>query len=90
MAQPNNTPTTADLLAMVKQLQEELAAAKVANVRKLTLKVGDKGTVNIMGLRKFPIALYPTEITSIFGIKNEIEAFVKANSNKLSMSKSSG
>jgi len=75
---------------MIAQLQADLAAAKAANVRKLTLKVGDKGTVNIMGLRKFPIALYPTEIASIFGIKDEIEAFVKANSAKLSMSKSVG
>ena len=88
MATPvTKTPTNEELLAIIAGLQAQLATA---SQRKLTLKVGDKGTVNIMGLRKFPIALYPTEIKSIFAMKAEIETFIEQNKGKLSMSKSAG
>ena len=81
MSKNNNTSDNSNDLSLAEQIE----ALKVENMAlkarsNLTLKVSDKGCVSIYGLRaRFPIALYPREITQIFNARDQIEQFVADN-----------
>ena len=83
-----------DLNALSKeQLIAMLAAAQAqANApRKLTLKVtakredgkGTDGALSIYGLGRFPVTLYRTQWERLFAAKDEVEAFIAANTKLL-------
>lgn len=51
--------------------------------KSFNLTVSPKGCVQINGIRKFPISLYPEELMEIFNKKSEIDDFININKNKL-------
>lgn len=88
--------TTAEIFAAVKagtmtdqqatQLLEAQAneAVKTALKRNVTLKVSNKGCIQIDGLRaRFPISFYVNEYEVIDGMRDEIHAFIAANKSRL-------
>ena len=77
-----------------KQLQEQLAAAnaKIAALetatkrvpRELSLKVGQKGGVCVIGLNsQFPVTLYKQQWERLFNFIPQIKAFIKENESLL-------
>ena len=70
-----------ELKAQLVKLQEENQQLK--KKKQMSLKVSEKGAVQINGIRRFPITLYRSEIQEIFSKKNEIETFIEENSNQL-------
>lgn len=70
--------------ARIAALEAELAKAKAKTV---TLKVSDKGCVQINGIRKFPFTFYQDEILKILGMESEIKMFIEANQEKLAKKK---
>ena len=62
----------------IKQLQNEKSKKQTFD-----LKVSNKGCVQINGIRKFPISLYPEELDIIFSKRSEIEDFININKNDL-------
>jgi hypothetical protein len=75
----NVQPTNAELLAMIRRLQEENEALRKSKTRALTLKVGEKGGVSLYGMSRFPVTLYASQWEKVFGMVEEIKAFIKAN-----------
>lgn len=74
------------LEAMQKVAAGEMTAedaAKLLQSKKLKLKVSQKGAVQLDGLRRFPVTLYAGEWRQIFGMKDEIEKFMKDNAKSL-------
>lgn len=69
----------------IKELQAQLKSLKdqviKKTISKLTSQVGDKGTVNIYGLNKFPICLYPSQIVRLTELlaNPEFQQFVRDN-----------
>ena len=74
----------------IEQLKEELRKTKEENKnlkknvkKEMTLKVSDKGAVQINGIRRFPITLYQSEMKLIFEKQEEIKNFIKTNQETL-------
>lgn len=71
----------------IEQLKEELRKTKEENKnlkkKEMTLKVSDKGAVQINGVRRFPITLYQSEMKLIFEKQEEIKNFIKTNQETL-------
>lgn len=73
-------PTYEELLAQLTSLKvENETLKKNKKPSKPYLKKSEKGAVQIMGLRKFPITLYKRELETIFDMKHEINDFIKEN-----------
>jgi hypothetical protein len=74
---------------MMEALQAQLNALKAENdalkARKktLSLKLTDKGCISIIGLRRFPVALYRDEWNQVFSMREQIETFIQENSGKI-------
>ena len=73
----------------LEALQAELAAVKAQLkesqvVNPLSLKVSKKGAVSVYGLGRFPVTLYPGQMSKLLGMKEEIEAFIEENKGSLS------
>lgn len=87
--------TVLEIMAQVKEgkLTEEQGAKmieeasaeqiKAATKKKLTLKVSQKGAVQLDGLRRFPVTLYRDEWEQVLEIAPEIKAFIAVNKSKL-------
>ena len=81
------TQTTAE---RIKQLQAEMEALKAtipqAKVGELTVKIGEKGTINVYGLGRFPVCLYATQAVKLNELMNSqgFKDFVASNADKLS------
>jgi hypothetical protein len=87
--------TVLEIMAQVKEgkLTEEQGAkmieeasaeqVKAATKKKLTLKVSQKGAVQLDGLRRFPVTLYRDEWEQVLEIAPEIKAFIAVNKSKL-------
>ena len=67
----------------IAELEAQLENVKVKE-KKITMKVSEKGCVQINGIRKFPFTFYQDEIRTILGMAEEIEEFIEANQEKLS------
>jgi len=82
---------TASGQSEIKRLEEQLKAlkAQIPSVQnkemKITSKIGEKGTVNFYGLRKFPICLFASEVAKLTKLFNspEFQEFVKSNAESL-------
>tara|TARA_B100001564_G_C20657825_1_gene680074 strand:- start:1130 stop:1363 length:234 start_codon:yes stop_codon:yes gene_type:complete len=72
------TPTYDDLIQRLEKLRMENEELKKKE-RKVFLKKSEKGGVQIMGVRRFPITLYRKELDTIFNMKNEIVNFMDEN-----------
>lgn len=53
----------------------------------LSFKAGDKGTVCVYGMGKFPHSFYPLHLMAILASEEALMTFVKANEAKLSWGK---
>lgn len=72
-----------DVAERIKQLEMELKKEKEKNAKAITIKVSEKGAVQINGIRRFPIVLYKNEMEKILDMKVEIEDFIKSNISNL-------
>ena len=73
----------------IEALQAELAAVKAQlaeskKAKPLSLKVSQKGAVSVYGLGRFPVTLYPGQMSKLLGMKEEIETFIEENKGSLS------
>lgn len=66
-----------------EQLMDLVKAQTEANKKKISLKVSEKGCVQLNGLRRFPIVLYRNEWETIFAMKSEIEDFIEKHQGEL-------
>lgn len=81
-----NTMTKEQLVALIAQMQTSAAAP-----RKLSFKVtakredgkGTDGALSIYGLGRFPVTLYRSQWERLFAAKDEVEAFITANTKLL-------
>ena len=76
----------------IKKAKEELAnlQSKVTQMRfkdKLTVKIGEKGTLNVYGLGRFPVCLYSTQASRLSELlaSPEFSQFVAENKDKLAV-----
>jgi hypothetical protein len=76
--------------AQLKALQEQIKAlqAQVPQVKTdkgITVKIGEKGTVNVYGLGKFPVCLYTSQIAKLVELFNSdvFKTFLASNADKL-------
>jgi hypothetical protein len=58
-------------------------ADKLLKIKKLSLKVANKGGVQLDGLRRFPVTLYAEEWQAVLEMKDEILKFIESNKSKL-------
>lgn len=63
----------------IKELEAQLAQEKAKNKREMTLKVSEKGAVQINGIRRFPITLYKSEMNKILDNVGMIMEFMREN-----------
>lgn len=63
-----------------ENLQKEL---KKKNTREITMKVSEKGCLQINGLRRFPFTFYKHEITKILSMSPQIQSFLDENDKDL-------
>lgn len=63
----------------IKELEAQLAQEKAKNKREMTLKVSEKGAVQINGIRRFPITLYKSEMNKILDNTGMIMEFMREN-----------
>lgn len=68
-----------DLNAMTKEQLIALLTAQSAP-KALTCKVSEKGALSVYGLGRFPVTLYRGQWERLFAAKDQLEAFMKANS----------
>jgi hypothetical protein len=75
-----------ELMAELNRLRLENASLK-ANAKpvKNGLKVSEKGAVSMYGYGRFPITVYAEALRDILSRKDEIEAWMDANKDKLSV-----
>lgn len=76
----------------IKKAKEELAnlQAKVTQMRfkeKLTVKIGEKGTLNVYGMGRYPTCLYSNQVTKLSELfaSPEFQQFVAENKDKLAV-----
>ncbi len=72
-----------DLNKELEALRAENAALKANQAARVKVSVSDKGCVMVTGLRKWPIALYESEWTQIFAVKDQILACAKTNADEI-------
>ena len=75
----NAQMSNAELAALVAKLQADLAEAKAANGRSLSLKVSEKGAVSLYGMGRFPVTLYGSQWERLLNEADTIKAFLAAN-----------
>jgi hypothetical protein len=75
-------PSRAELQTRIAELEGKLARA--GQPGKLRFSVSAKGRVMVLGLGKFPVALYRGQWERLFGQVDELKAFITANAPKLS------
>ena len=82
--------TTQQTAAQIQELQKQIEALKAtipqSKVGDLTVKIGDKGTVNIYGLGRFPVCLYATQVNKLTELFNSpsFKEFLASHVDKLS------
>lgn len=74
-----------ELKEMLKKAQENeiKQSFKLNEKQNITVKVGEKGTINIYGLQRFPICLYPNQLQTIASIMPQLQQFVEQNKETL-------
>ena len=83
VASNSKDKATADLLQQIEALKAELAKAKEAKHKSLSMKVSDKGALSIYGLGRFPVTLYRGQWERLLSLVPAIHEFIKNNSDKL-------
>jgi hypothetical protein len=68
----------------IAELQAQIAKLKAAQRASLVMKVSDKGALSIYGLQRWPVSLYREQWDRLLKAVPEIQAFIEANSDRLS------
>ena len=75
----------AKLVEEMERLKAENARLRAGRAAKMTLKVTDKGGVSLYGINsKWPVTLYAEQWRRVLGARDEILAFIEANTDRLS------
>ena len=74
-----------ELKEMLKKAQENeiKQSFKLNEKQNITVKVGEKGTINIYGLQRFPICFYTNQLQTIANIMPQLQQFVEKNKETL-------
>ena len=77
-----------DVESMTVEQQLEYYRAENAKLTatlsdKLTVKMGDKGTVSVYGLGRYPVSLYPNQWDKLLAIAGKISGFIADNADEL-------
>jgi len=80
MTQP---ATREELEAFVAQLMAENTRLKTN--AKSNIKVSTKGAVTVYGFGRWPVTLYKSQWLKLFGMIEDIKAFIEANDSQLSV-----
>ena len=72
-----------DMKAELDRLRNENAALKKGASSSLRLKVSEKGALSVYGMGRFPVTLYKEQWLKLFGMADEIRAFIAANDAQL-------
>ena len=72
-----------DMKAELEKLRAENEALKKTKEKGLTMKIGAKGGLSVYGLGRFPVTLYKEQWAWLLAMADEIQAFIKANDDKL-------
>ena len=72
-----------ELQAEIERLRAENAALKRPERGKLSMKVSEKGALSVYGMGRFPVTLYKEQWLRLLAIADELEAFIKANNDRL-------
>ena len=70
-------------IAMLEKANAELAAKTVKTPATLTLKIGDKGTLSLYGLGRFPVSLYAEQWLRVLEYGKTISEFIAKNRTEL-------
>ena len=71
-----NQPSYEELVAELQAAKIQINSLQKQQKPKPYLKKSEKGGIQIMGIRKFPITLYKRELETIFNMKDEITNFI--------------
>jgi hypothetical protein len=72
-----------ELQAEIERLRAENEALKRPERGKLSMKVSEKGALSVYGMGRFPVTLYKEQWLRLLAIADELEAFIKANNDRL-------
>lgn len=72
------------MITRIRELEEALRLEKMKSKKEMTLKVSEKGAVQINGLRRFPITLYKSEMNKILDNAGMIMEFMRDHDAELS------
>ncbi len=89
----NTSTSPSELLAEIARLTaaNEALKTKAKNTvkRGLSFKVSLKGAVSVYGMGRFPVTLYATQWTKLFGAATDIATFIEENKSKLAVKEDS-
>jgi hypothetical protein len=73
--------------AQLQALQSQVVSKTFSN--KITVKIGEKGTVNVYGLGKFPVCLYLSQLQKLQTTINspDFSQFLMENMDKIAQKK---
>ena len=74
----------AELMAELDRLRAENQRLQSRPQTGLTLRISEKGALSVYGMGRFPTTLYVEQWERLLGLADDIKAFIKANSSKLS------
>ena len=72
-----------DLRLELERLRAENEQLKSKGVRKLSMKISEKGGISLYGVGRFPVTLYKEQWQRVLGMAGEIEEFIKKNESLL-------
>lgn len=71
------------MLARAEAAEAQVAALRIANTGKLTVKQSAKGAVSVYGLQRWPVTLYREQWERLASAMPQVLAFIKANAGTL-------
>lgn len=77
------TPSEQKLIDEIAALRAQNEALKQGQASSLSLKVGEKGGLMVIGLGRWPVTLYKEQWTRLLNFAPTIQAFLKDNDSKL-------
>lgn len=72
-----------DLRAELERLRAENEALKTKKLRRITLKVSEKGALSLYGMGRFPVTLYKEQWLKVVDMSDEIRLFIRDNDHLL-------
>jgi len=76
--------TEKEMKAQIEALIAENAKLKEKKVRKISMKIGQKGGVSVYGINsRFPVTLYQNQWKTLLDQADNIRAFIETNSDSL-------